>query len=166
VGYNGKHPSVRTIYSRLRWIEASCQGYVDHQEWDYLFLQFAHDDQNPGSGFVSIPDYKDHLQSFQIGTGSRGDGNSGTSMNRRKFNNADQIVATLGEYPEATRQVAVEQKVALLDPSTLTKSLFQAMGEQGTLKAFVHYLAETHPPQDEDLRSDTHFKSYGAYELA
>jgi hypothetical protein len=40
------------------------------------------------------------------------------------------------------------------------------MGPEGTLKAFVHYPANTFPDQAEELKDDTHFNSYGAMELA
>lgn len=34
------------------------------------------------------------------------------------------------------------------------------------MRAFVHYPANTFPGQDNALADDTHFNSYGAYELA
>jgi hypothetical protein len=48
----------------------------------------------------------------------------------------------------------------------MSKTLFEAMGDAGTLHAFVHYPANTFPGQTEELKDDTHFNSYGAYELA
>jgi hypothetical protein len=48
----------------------------------------------------------------------------------------------------------------------MSKTLFEAMGPDGTLKAFVHYPAGTFPGQDAELKDDTHFNAYGAYELA
>jgi hypothetical protein len=44
--------------------------------------------------------------------------------------------------------------------------LFEALGPNGTLKAFVHYPAQTFPGQEKELSDDTHFNAYGAYELA
>jgi lysophospholipase L1-like esterase len=134
---------------------------------DYLFIQFAHNDQKPGAGFVSIPDYKDELRSYI--KQSRDHGATPvliTSMNRRKFDGTGHIEATLAGYPEATRQIAGEQAVSLLDLNAMSKTLFEAMGEDGTLKVFVHYPANTFPGQDVELKDDTHFNSYGAYELA
>ncbi len=134
---------------------------------DYLFVQFAHNDQKPGSGFVSIADYWSLLESYIKQTRDHGATPIlVTSMNRRKFDEAGHIIPTLGEYPEATREVAKEQQVALLDLNAMSKTLFEAMGEAGTLKAFVHYPANTFPGQEEELKDDTHFNSYGAYELA
>jgi hypothetical protein len=48
----------------------------------------------------------------------------------------------------------------------MSKELFEALGPNGTLKAFVHYPAQTFPGQEKELNDDTHFNAYGAYELA
>jgi hypothetical protein len=64
------------------------------------------------------------------------------------------------------RDVAAEQKVALIDLNAMSKILFEALGPEGTLHAFVHYPANTFPDQPTELKDDTHFNSYGAFELA
>ena len=89
-----------------------------------------------------------------------------TSMNRRRFDAQGKIVPTLGDYPEAVRQTAKEQNVPLIDLNAMSKTLFETMGPDGTLKAFVHYPANTFPGQTVALKDDTHFNTYGAYELA
>ncbi len=134
---------------------------------DYLMIQFAHNDQKPGTGFVSIPDYKALLHRFI--RDARVHGATPilvTSMNRRAFDASGHIKPTLGDYPDAMRQVAADQHVALIDLNALSKTLFEALGEQGTLAAFVHYPANTFPNQPDELKDDTHFNAYGAYELA
>lgn len=137
------------------------------QPGDYLFIQFAHNDQKPGKGFVSISDYKALMERYIQQAHDHGATVIlVTSMNRRRFDASGHIEQTLGDYPQATREVAAEQKLALIDLNAISKTLFEAMGEQGTLKAFVHYPAHTFPGQDEELKDDTHFNSYGAYELA
>jgi lysophospholipase L1-like esterase len=134
---------------------------------DYLMVQFAHNDQKPGGGFVPIPDYKDLLRKFISDAQAKGATPIlVTAMNRRRFDDAGKIEQTLGDYPQATRDVAAEQHVGLIDLNAMSKTLFEAMGPDGTLKAFVHYPANTFPGQAEELKDDTHFNSYGAYELA
>jgi hypothetical protein len=88
-----------------------------------------------------------------------------TSINRRTFSADGRIVATLGDYPDAMREVAREMRVPLIDLNALSRTLFEAMGPDGTLKAFVHYPANTFPGQSEELKDNTHFNSYGALEL-
>jgi hypothetical protein len=64
------------------------------------------------------------------------------------------------------RDVAAEDRLGLIDLNAMSKTLFEAMGREGTLKAFVHYPANTFPDQPAELKDDTHFNAYGAYELA
>lgn len=135
---------------------------------DYLFIQFGHNDQKEhGPGVGAFTTYKADLLHFITETRQRG----GlpvvvTSMNRRRFDADGKIVNTLGDYPEAARQTAHDENAPLIDLNAMSKTLFEAMGPQGTLKAFVHYPAGTFPGQATVLKDDTHFNAYGAYELA
>lgn len=135
---------------------------------DFLMIQFAHNDQKPGAGYVpAATDYKKYL--LQYIADARSHGATPilvTSMNRRNFDAGGKIVQTLGDYPQAMREVAADQKVALIDLNALSKTLFEALGPEGTLHAFVHYPANTFPDQPTELKDETHFNSYGAYELA
>ena len=134
---------------------------------DYVLIQFAHNDQKPGSGFVSIPEYKDLMKRFIAEAEARGATTIlVTAMNRRSFDADGRIKQTLGDYPQATRDVAAELHLGLIDLNAMSKSLYEALGPEGTLKAFVHYPANTFPGQTEELKDDTHFNAYGAYELA
>ncbi|QMV18013.1 rhamnogalacturonan acetylesterase [Granulicella sp. 5B5] len=134
---------------------------------DYLLVQFAHNDQKPGRGFVPIPEYKDLMRRFIADARAKGvTPILVTAMNRRKFDAAGKIVQTLGDYPQATREIAAEQHTGLIDLNAMSKTLFETLGDAGTLHAFVHYPANTFPDQPEELHDDTHFTSYGAYELA
>jgi lysophospholipase L1-like esterase len=134
---------------------------------DYLTMQFAHNDQKPGRGFVPIPEYKDLLRRYIKMSRDRGAHPIlVTSMNRRFFTPDGKIKPTLAGYPDAMREVAREEKVPLIDLNAMSKTLFEAMGPEGTLKAFVHYPANTFPDQNRPLADNTHFNSYGALELA
>ena len=133
---------------------------------DYLMVQFAHNDQKQGGGFVPIPEYKDLMKKFIADAQAKGATTIlVTAMNRRSFDDAGKINQTLGEYPQATRDVAAEQHVGLIDLNAMSKTLFETMGPDGTLKAFVHYPANTFPGQQQEMKDDTHFNAYGAYEL-
>jgi len=134
---------------------------------DYLFMQFAHNDQKPGPGQVTIPQYKASLLKYISLAKEKGAYPVlVTSMNRRSFAADGTLTQTLAGYPDAMREVAREQGVPLIDLNAMSKTLFEAMGQNGTLKAFVHYPANIFPGQTEELRDDTHFNSYGAIELA
>ena len=132
---------------------------------DYLLIQFAHNDQKLGTPEETR--FKAYLARYVELAGERGASTIlVTSMNRRNFNPDGTIKDTMGGYPQAMREFATERKLPLLDLNALSKTLFEAMGPDGTLKAFVHFPANTFPGQDTELKDDTHFTAYGAYELA
>ena len=130
---------------------------------DYILIQFAHNDQKS----VPIPQYKKLMERYI--SDARAAGVTPilvTAMNRRNFNADGTLQMTLGEYPQTTRDVAAEEKVALIDLNAMSKTIFEAMGDAGTLHAFVQYPANTFPGQKQEMKDNTHFNSYGAYELA
>jgi lysophospholipase L1-like esterase len=135
------------------------------QSGDYLVIQFAHNDQKNGT--PEATDFSGYLRSYVDTVRQRGAFPIlVTSMNRRTFDADGKITDSLGGYPQAMRAFAKEQKLPLIDLNALSKTLYEAMGPEGTLKAFVHYPANTFPGQTTELKDDTHFNSYGAYELA
>jgi lysophospholipase L1-like esterase len=135
------------------------------QPGDYLFLQFGHNDMKPNA--VSLEDYKKLL--VETIKKTRGKGATPvlvTSMNRRTFDGNGKIVNSLAGYPDAVREVAREQRTALIDLNAMSKSLFEALGPDKSMKAFMHYPANSFPNQTEAISDDTHFNKYGANELA
>ncbi|MGD0789362.1 MAG: rhamnogalacturonan acetylesterase [Terracidiphilus sp.] len=135
------------------------------QPGDYLFLQFGHNDQKPNA--VSIDDFRKLLIDYIAQTRAKGATPVlVTSMNRRTFDASGKITNSLAGYPDAVREVAADQRVALIDLNSMSKNLFEAMGTEGSLKAFMHYPANAFPNQPEPISDNTHFNTYGAFELA
>jgi lysophospholipase L1-like esterase len=135
---------------------------------DYLFIEFAHNDQKAGNNHLdAFTSYKEKLK-YYINEVRKKGGNPVfvTSMHRRNFDESGTIVNTLEDYPEAVRQTGKEEKVPVIDLNEMSKKLYEAWGVEKSLKAFVHYPAGTFPGQDQELKDDTHFTPYGAYELA
>jgi lysophospholipase L1-like esterase len=135
---------------------------------DYLFIQFTHNDQKSGAAYVEpFTSYKEYLKRFINDARSRGATPVlVTSMHRRTFGDDGKIQNSLGDYPEAMRQTAREENVALIDLTAMSKIFYEALGPEESKKAFVIYPAGTFPNQKEELKDNTHFNSYGAYELA
>jgi lysophospholipase L1-like esterase len=132
---------------------------------DYLFIQFAHNDMKPGA--VSLDDYRRLLADYIAQTRAKGATPVlVTSMNRRTFDDSGHITNSFGGYPDAMREVAAQQKVALIDLNAMSKTLFETLGPEGSIKAFMHYPANAYANQPKAIDDDTHFNSYGAYELA
>ncbi len=135
---------------------------------DYLFIEFTHNDQKPGGNHLDpFTTYKETVKEWIVEARLRKMiPVLVTSMHRRNFDSTGHIVNTLSEYPEALRQTANEDNVALIDLNAMSKVLYEAWGVQGSLKGFVHYPANSFPGQKEALMDNTHFSPYGAYELA
>jgi lysophospholipase L1-like esterase len=135
---------------------------------DYLFIEFAHNDQKPGANHLDpFTTYKSTLKEWIDEARKRNvTPVLVTSMHRRNFDSLGHIVNSLLEYPEAMRQAAKEENVTLLDLNAVSKILYEAWGPEKSVKAFVQYPANTFPGQDKELKDNTHFNPYGAYELA
>jgi lysophospholipase L1-like esterase len=137
------------------------------QPGDFLFIQFGHNDQKDktaGAGpfttykatLISVIQRAKELKAIPVVV---------TSMERRKFEGG-QIVPSLTDYAEAARQAAREQGAELIDLHTMSVQFYEALGEEASMKAFVHFPAGTFPGQKAPLKDNTHFTAYGAYELA
>ncbi|HET9570316.1 MAG TPA: rhamnogalacturonan acetylesterase [Bacteroidales bacterium] len=135
---------------------------------DYVFVEFGHNDQKQkGPNDGPWASYTTNLRRYITETRAQG----GipvlvTSMHRRNFDDQGKVVNTLGEYPDAVRKLASEEQVALIDLNAMSKILYEAWGPKESIKAFVHYPANTFPNQPKALADNTHFNSYGGYEIA
>lgn len=135
---------------------------------DYAFVEFGHNDMKQrGEGIGAFTSYKRDMKYFIAEVKKKG----GipvlvTSMQRRSFNNEGKINETLGDYPEAVRQTAKEENVPLIDLNVMSKIMYEAWGVQESIKAFVHFPANTYPGQKTALADNTHFTPFGADEIA
>lgn len=135
---------------------------------DYLFIEFTHNDQKPGGNFLDpFTTYKQTLKEWIAEARKR---NMipvlVTSMHRRTFDSTGHIINSLLNYPEAVRQTGNEENVAVIDLNAMSKTMYEAWGPAKSIKAFVHFAANTFPNQPNELKDNTHFSTYGAYELA
>ena len=138
------------------------------QAGDWLFVEFAHNDQKPGPAYVEpYTTYKAHLRRFVDAARAKGATPVlVTSTQRRTFGDDGRIVNTLGDYPAAMRQLAAEERVALIDLTAMSTRFYEALGPERSKRALVHHPAGTYPGQTAELKDDTHFSNYGAYQLA
>jgi len=135
---------------------------------DYVFIEFGHNDQKQtGPNIGPFTSYKENLRKYiQQTREKQAIPVLVTPVNRRSFDENGQIVNTLKEYPDAVRQLASEEKVTLIDLNAMSKVLYEVWGPEKSIKAFVHYPANTFPNQPTPLADNTHFNAYGGYEIA
>lgn len=122
---------------------------------DYLLVQFGHNDQKEkGEGVGAFTTYKTDLK--RVVREARDRGVTPiliTSMHRLNWGPGGKIVNTLGDYPEAVRQVAREEGVGLVDLNAMSKVFYESLGKDKAPEAFA----------PGDL---THHSDFGSYELA
>ncbi len=135
---------------------------------DYLFIEFAHNDQKPGANHLDpFTSYQQTLTNWVEQAKQKGvQPVFVTSTNRRTFDSTGHIYNSLGDYPEAMRQLANKLNVPLIDLNQMSKLFYEALGPTESTKAFVYFKANTYPNHTTDVKDDTHFNTYGAYVLA
>lgn len=126
---------------------------------DWLLIQFGHNDQKPQwpqTYAAAETTYRAYLRVY-IAEARRLGATPIliTSPERLNFDANRHVVDSLGNYSKAVRAVAREESVALIDLHAMSKSFYEALGEQRASLAF-----------NDEGRDRTHHNNYGAYELA
>lgn len=134
---------------------------------DYVFVEFGHNDEKDrGAGSGAYYNYAHNLKIF-VDRARRQGLNVVflTPTARRNFKNG-KLQDTHGDYPKAMREVAERENVPLIDLTEMTSRLYEALGEEGSKRALVHYPAGTFPGEDKALADNTHFNTFGADQVA
>ena len=126
---------------------------------DYLFIQFGHNDEKkswPQTYVEAHTTYKAYLRVFIAEARLRHAlPVLVTPMQRREWDADGKIKNSHGDYPEAMREVAREEHVALIDLDRDSRAFYEALGPEEAPVAFSAH-----------GRDITHHSAYGAYELA
>jgi len=76
------------------------------------------------------------------------------------------IIETHADFPEAMEWVARREGVTFLDLHRMSAVFYETMGPEASKRAFVHYKAGSFEGMPNDVEDNTHFNTYGAFELA
>ena len=122
---------------------------------DYLLIQYGHNDQKErGEGIGAFTSYKASLKEFvRAARSKRAVPMLISSMHRRTFDARGRVTNSHGDYPEAVRQSAKEESVALIDLHAMSKDLYEAFGPEGSGQLFKE-------------GDGTHHNAFGAYQIA
>lgn len=156
--------SANTFIGGLRLKKALTQM----KKGDYVFAEFGHNDQKqkgPGKGawysfayymkmFIDEARAKGAIPVFV------------TPTRRRRFSADGKILDTHGDYPAAIREIAAREHVPVIDLQEMTKVMCEAMGDEESKHMYMHYAANTWPGQKKELKDNSHFNTFGAYEVA
>ena len=143
--------TARSFFAENRW--AKVMSVI--RQGDYVLIQFGHNDQKEkGEGVGAFTTYKAELE--RMVNEAREHGATPiliTPMNRRTFDKQGKVTNSLGDFPAAVRKLAEEQRVPLIDLNAMSKTIYEALGPEGSGKLFA---GDDH----------THHSDYGSYELA
>ncbi|MDQ1140642.1 rhamnogalacturonan acetylesterase [Pedobacter agri] len=158
---NGR--STKSFRNENRW-----QPILDQlKAGDYVFIEFGHNDEKvdkPTVG-VTLADFKINLVNYVNETRSKkAIPVLLTPISRRSFKSGV-LVDSHGGYPAVTRKVADSLKVPLIDMLLKTESLLNRLGDQGSVKLFLH-VDSGHVNYPKGKKDDTHLSPDGAKEIA
>lgn len=156
--------SANTFIGGLRLEKALTQM----KKGDYVLVEFGHNDQKqrgPGKGaYYSFAYYiKQFIDEARL---KEAIPVLVTPTRRRQFDKEGKIRDTHGDYPAAIREIAAREKIPVIDLQEMTKVLCESMGVEGSKHLYTHYPANTYPGQEKELEDNTHFNTFGAYEVA
>jgi lysophospholipase L1-like esterase len=156
---NGR--STKTFISEGRW-----QALVDKvREGDYVLIQFGHNDQSKEKGERYTPpdDFRANLARFVAEVrAKRATPVLLTPVMRRRFNKEGVFYDVHGEYPDLTRRVAAEHKVALVDMHRMSEKVLVKYGPEESRKLFLQLKAGENPNYPNGVEDNTHFSPLGA----
>lgn len=118
-------------------------------EGDFLLIQFGHNDekiQDPTRYTDPFGEYQDNLRYFIAEARRKGAYPVLITPIARRLFAADGtfLPGSHGDYPDAMRQVGIQEKVPVADLTSITESFLAKLGEEASRPLFVWPVDNTH----------------------
>ena len=156
---NGR--STKSFIAEGRW-----QALLDKvRAGDYVLIQFGHNDESKEKGDRYTPpeEFRANLTRFVKEVRAKGATPVLlTPVMRRRFDGAGKFYDTHGEYPDLTRRVAADQKVALIDMHRMSEKVLVRYGPDESGKLFLQLKPGENPNYPQGVEDNTHFSPLGA----
>ena len=135
---------------------------------DYVFIQFGHNDEVKTKASYTTPEeFTGNLQRYIDDVRKKGAiPVLLTPVARRKFDSLGLIEETHPVYAQLVRDVAVRNKVVLIDLAETSKAFLQQYGPEYSRVLFNYLQPGEHPNYPEGRKDDTHFSEWGAMKMA
>jgi DNA sulfur modification protein DndE len=162
--YNGR--STKSFRTEGRWKKV----FQQIKKGDYVLIQFGHNDAKASdtSRYAAAQtDFRENLTHYVAETRSKG----GipillTPTQRRKFDSTGVFVDQHADYPAVVREVAIREKVLLIDIEKESKKYISSEGPEGAKKMFLHYPVGIFKKFMKGVADDTHFSPFGAMKIS
>lgn len=139
------------------------------REGDFLFIQFGHNDQKSDDERHTDPEnsYPQYLKQYiDAALAKKATPVLITSVHRRYYDDAGNIMNTHTTYLDAVKKLAADENVLCIDLAKRSKALFESLGEEATKSIFlwgergewIHY--------SNGVMDNTHFQEYGSMKIA
>lgn len=158
----------------------STKSFIDEDRWqavmdtlqagDFVVIGFGHNDQkseDPTRYSAPWKGYRKNLEMMVDDVLARGARPIlVTSIYRRQFDEEGVPRASLGDYPEVTRAVAIEREIALVDLNAKTRELLLDTGVEGSANIYMQIPPGVYPNLPEGKDDNTHLQVEGARRVA
>jgi len=136
------------------------------QPGDWVVIQFGHNDrkkEDPTRYTDPATDFPANLRRYIAEVRERGAHPVlATPVVRRDWSAAGVLLDSHGAYLTATRAVAAEEKVPLMEMEGATRTLVTQRGPEASKKLFMLFAPGEHPRLPEGKADNTHFNEDGA----
>jgi lysophospholipase L1-like esterase len=138
------------------------------REGDYIFIQFGHNDEVPTKKtYTTETEFSNNLIAYITETrAKKATPILLTPVARRKFDSSGKIEGTHELYSQIVRDVAVKEKVALIDLDRKSQALLQSFGVENSKLLFLQLKKGEHPNYPDGKEDNTHFSELGARLMA
>jgi lysophospholipase L1-like esterase len=160
---NGR--SSRTFIEEGLW-----QQVIDGlQKGDYLIIQFGHNDasKEKTDRYTTPGEYSRNFTMFVQKAKEKGARPIiCTSVVRRRFDRNSMFQDSHGEYPDLARNVAISEKIPMIDMYEKSKKLLMKLGDEKSKALFLHLKPGENLNFPEGKIDNTHFNEKGALTMA
>lgn len=138
------------------------------REGDYVLIQFGHNDEVPIKKSYDPPNqFKANLLKFVNDARiKKAIPVLITPVTRRLFNSSGKVVETHPCYAHFVKEVAAKNNVPLIDLYSMSKTLEQKLGPQGSRFLWIHLSKGENPHYPNGRVDNTHFNELGARKMA
>ncbi|OMI09928.1 carbohydrate esterase [Bacillus swezeyi] len=139
------------------------------KQGDYLFIQFGINDAGPDPARHTDPytTFQDYLRMYIASAQEKG-GHPVlvTSQSKRTFDENGVFYNSIGEYPNAMKQLGREMNVPVIDLNRKSLAFYNTIGIEATKKVFMFLEPGESPNYPDGAQDRVHFQEYGANQLA
>ena len=137
---------------------------------DYLFIQFGHNDEkieDPNRYTEPFSTYKKYLKQYIDGARAKqAIPVLVTPVERRGFTSEGIALHSHGKYPNAMKELGMEEHVPVIDLTSKSNVLFQELGPERTKDIFLWLEPGEYRNYPNGIHDNTHFQEFGAKEVA